>query len=113
MKKGLSCFFFDLRDNPIGSFKVGHLVFAVWKSSPIGLGAGEGKFVVRPVLEANVVWSFGSVGFWPGAAFGTVGLESVFDWVAVCFLANAEGGVAVLGEVLRQELIVEVDGVFG
>ncbi len=57
--------FLDLRDNPIGSLKVGHLVFAVWKSSPIGLGAGEGKFVVRPVLEANVVWSFGSVGLGP------------------------------------------------
>lgn len=40
-------------------------------------------------------------------------MESVFDWVAVRYLANAEGGVAVLGEVLRQELIVEVDGVFG
>ncbi len=42
-----------------------------------------------------------------------MGLEGVLNSIAVRYLANAEGGVAVLGEVLRQELIVEVGGVFG
>ena len=42
-----------------------------------------------------------------------MGLEGVLNSIAVSDLADAESRIAIGGEVLRQELIVEVGGVVG